>query len=190
MFIGSIILVIINYKKLKYIVIYFILHFIIDVFIYWLNMKGKRKDKIYLLHQILHIILIYYIGEIIIDKDINWLQSISSNSLKWTLFILIILKPVNTSFKILFQKYAPEESNNSKSTIEGAGAMIGNLERLLIAVLMYYNQFGAIGLVFTAKSVARFDKISKNPTFAEYYLIGSLFSILSVLVCYGIIIHQ
>lgn len=190
MFIGSIILVIINYKKIKYIVIYFILHFIIDVFIYSLNMKGKRKDKIYLLHQILHIILIYYIGGIIIDRDINWLQSISSNLLKWVLFILIILKPVNTSFKTLFQKYAPEESNSSKNTIEGAGAMIGNLERLLIAVLMYYNQFGAIGLVFTAKSVARFDKISKNPPFAEYYLIGSLFSILSVLICYGIIIHQ
>lgn len=152
-------------------------------------MKGKRKDKIYLLHQILHIILIYYIGEILIDKDLNWIQLISNDFLKWILFILIILKPVNISFKILFQKYAPEESNDSRNTIEGAGAMIGNLERLLIAILMYYNQFEAIGLVFTAKSVARFDKISKNPTFAEYYLIGSLFSMLSVLICYGIIIY-
>lgn len=188
LFIGTIILAIINYKNLKYVLIYLISHFVIDSFIYWLNMKGKRKDKIYLLHQILHIILIYYIGEIIIYKDLDWVQSISSNLLKWILFILIILKPVNISFKTLFQKYAPEESNNSKSTIEGAGAMIGKLERLLIAILMYYNQFGAIGLVFTAKSVARFDKISKNPTFAEYYLIGSLYSILSVLICYGIII--
>lgn len=190
MFIGFIILVIIDYREIKYIVIYFILHIIIDIFIYWLNVKGKRKDKIYLLHQILHIIRIYYIGEIIICRDINSSQVFSSNLLKWVLFILIILKPVNTSFKILFQKYAPEGSNNSKSKIEGAGAMIGNLERLLIAALMYYNQFGAIGLVFTAKSVARFDKISKSPTFAEYYLIGSLFSILSVLICYGIIIHS
>lgn len=56
--------------------------------------------------------------------------------------------------------------------------------------LIYSNQFGTIGLVFTAKSVARFDKISKDPVFAEYYLIGSLYSIIAVLLCYGIIIVE
>lgn len=144
---------------------------------------------IYLLHQGLQIILIYLIGEILIDKDLNSLQFISNGLLKWILFIIIILKPVNISFKILFQKYAPEEFDD-KNTVEGAGAMIGNLERLLIAILMYYNQFGTIGLVFAAKSVARFDKISKDPVFAEYYLIGSLYSIISVLIFYGITVNQ
>lgn len=103
--------------------------------------------------------------------------------------VINFTKKHRTYIKILFQKYAPEESNDSRNTIEGAGTMIGNLERLLIAILMSYSQFEAIGLVFTAKSVARFGKISKNPTFAEYYLIGSLFSMLSVLICYGIIIN-
>ncbi|HSH35263.1 hypothetical protein [Schnuerera sp.] len=129
------------------------------------------------------------IGKILVDKHVNFLQFISSELLRGALFIIVILKPVNTSFKILFQKYAPEESDDGRNTVEGAGAVIGNLERLLIAILMYYNQFGAIGLVFTAKSVARFDKISKDPVFAEYYLIGSLYSIISVLVFYGIIIY-
>lgn len=188
LFIGAIILAIINYKNLRYIIIYFILHIIIDKFICQLNKKWKKINRIYLLHSILHIFLIYYIGEII-GGNSTWVQSISNNVLRTILLFIIILKPINVSFKTLFQKYAPEKSSNSNETIEGAGAVIGNLERLLIAILIYYNQFGSIGLVFTAKSVARFDKISKDPTFAEYYLIGSLFSILSVLLCYGIIIQ-
>lgn len=44
-----------------------------------------------------------------------------------------------------------------------------------------FNQFASIGLVFTTKSIACYNKISESPTFAEYYLIGSLFSILNVL---------
>lgn len=162
---------------------------VIDIFIKWLNIKVNRKDRVYLLYQVLHIMLIYLIGKVLIEKDFNYLQFVSDKLLRWILFIVIILKPANIGFKILFQEYAPKKSDESKTTVEGAGAMIGNLERLLIAILMYYNQFGAIGLVFTAKSVARFDKISKDPEFAEYYLIGSLYSIISVLVFYGIIIN-
>lgn len=67
-------------------------------------------------------------------------------------------------------------------TIMGAGAMIGNLERIVIGICMIMGQFASIGLVFTAKSIARYNKISEKPAFAEYYLIGSLFSILSVFV--------
>ncbi|HHW70209.1 MAG TPA: hypothetical protein GX392_02550 [Clostridiales bacterium] len=103
--------------------------------------------------------------------------------------MIIVVKPTNINFKILFNKYAPKECGEEKDTIEGAGAVIGILERLLLSILLYYNQFGSIGLVFTAKSVARFEKISKEPTFAEYYLIGSLYSILSVLMCYVLIFN-
>ncbi|MCD0062157.1 DUF3307 domain-containing protein, partial [Streptococcus agalactiae] len=56
------------------------------------------------------------------------------------------------------------------------------LERLIMAILLISGQYAAIGLVFTAKSIARYDKISKSQVFAEYYLIGSLFSIISVLI--------
>ncbi len=59
--------------------------------------------------------------------------------------------------------------------------MIGFLERLVIGACLLYGQFASIGLVFTAKSIARYNKISESPAFAEYYLIGSLVSILSAL---------
>lgn len=67
-------------------------------------------------------------------------------------------------------------------TIPGAGARIGLLERIIMGICILFGQFASIGLVFTAKSIARYNKISENPAFAEYYLIGSLFSILSALV--------
>ena len=57
-----------------------------------------------------------------------------------------------------------------------------------MAIFLIWGQFAAIGLVFTAKSIARFDRISKDQGFAEYYLIGSLFSIISVLLLYALLI--
>jgi hypothetical protein len=43
---------------------------------------------------------------------------------------------------------------------------------------MILKQYAAIGLIFTAKSITRYDKIAKDPAFAEYYLVGTLFSLL------------
>lgn len=96
------------------------------------------------------------------------------------LFLVLITKPTNIVFKIFFQKYQPHD-NQKMDTIPGAGATIGLLERIVMSICIIFNQFASIGLVFTAKSIARYNKISESPTFAEYYLIGSLFSILSVL---------
>ena len=38
------------------------------------------------------------------------------------------------------------------------------------------GQYSAVGLVLTAKSIARYDRISKDQSFAEYYLLGTLLS--------------
>lgn len=122
-------------------------------------------------------------------EDLGHGKLVLNKLLSVILFIIIIFKPVNKNFKIFFGKYSPNESDDKGNTVEGAGALIGSLERLLVAILMYYGQYGAIGLVFTAKSVTRFEKISKEPNFAEYYLIGSLYSMICVLILYGFIIH-
>lgn len=63
-----------------------------------------------------------------------------------------------------------------------AGSLIGTLERLLIAIMMLLGQYAAIGLIFTAKSITRYDRISKDPSFAEYYLVGTLMSALFAIV--------
>ena len=55
---------------------------------------------------------------------------------------------------------------------------IGTIERLIMLVLLSVNQYSAMGFVLTAKSIARYDKITKDEKFAEYYLLGTLVSTL------------
>ena len=83
-------------------------------------------------------------------------------------------------FKICFKKIQVRSDQPSNH----AGYIIGSLERILVGILLLFGQFASIGLVFTAKSIARFNKIAESQEFAEYYLIGSLFSLISVLTVY------
>jgi hypothetical protein len=53
---------------------------------------------------------------------------------------------------------------------------------VLIALLLLVGQYTVIGLVITGKSIARYKKIADEKDFAEYYLIGTFYSILAVLV--------
>lgn len=61
-----------------------------------------------------------------------------------------------------------------------AGKYIGILERTLILTLTATGNIAAIGVVFAAKSIARFSELSKKQ-FAEYYLVGTLLSFLLAL---------
>lgn len=145
--------------------------------------KGLRLSApaIFTLDQILHLAIILLVATKF-SQGLNvptWLSVTALNNL---LFFLLITKPVNVAFRIFFSKYQPEEDPSQSETIQGAGSTIGLLERVVIGICIALGQFASIGLVFTAKSIARYNKISENPAFAEYYLIGSLFSILSVLV--------
>lgn len=134
--------------------------------------------------QLLHILLILLFSEYVFNSN-RTLNIGSSNILKWILLLLVIAKPANITFKIVFQKF---QFKTNSETIPGAGAIIGNLERILSAIFLAMNQITAIGFIYTAKSIARFKEIEENRGFAEYYLIGTLFSILYVLIAYFFII--
>ena len=60
------------------------------------------------------------------------------------------------------------------------GRMIGALERGLALTLVLLGQYGALGLIVAAKSLARF-KALEDREFAEYFLIGTLASLLLAL---------
>lgn len=63
------------------------------------------------------------------------------------------------------------------SGVQGGGHLIGGFERLLALILIVPGQWGALALLMTAKSIARFEELKKRP-FAEYYLVGTLASLL------------
>ncbi|HOX25409.1 MAG TPA: hypothetical protein PLL30_12445 [Candidatus Krumholzibacteria bacterium] len=57
------------------------------------------------------------------------------------------------------------------------GRTIGILERTLVLLMVAFDQWGAVGLVVAAKSLARFKALDRRH-YAEYYLIGTLTSLL------------
>jgi len=100
----------------------------------------------------------------------------------WVGLTLLILKPANVTIKRLTDRFKPtDDIENGK---ENAGALIGSLERLIAILLISIGQYAAIGLVLTAKSVARYNKISESKQFAEYYLLGTLASLLYAVLAY------
>jgi hypothetical protein len=75
--------------------------------------------------------------------------------------------------RLILSRYRPVFGGG----LPGAGALIGVLERVLTLTFVLIGEYTAIALIFAAKSIARFEEL-KNRNFAEYYLIGSLTSIM------------
>ncbi len=88
-----------------------------------------------------------------------------------TIIIRLILKKVSVAPR-------KKESNETDPKEYERGKLIGILERSLIYFLVLFNQIGAVAVVIALKSLARFKDL-ENREFAEYFLIGSLLSILT-----------
>ena len=89
-------------------------------------------------------------------------------------FVVVTLGTLFVSF--ILSKLKVEDEQKYPKGIEGAGRLIGIMERVLVITLIYLDEPTAIGIVFAAKSIVRFGSI-KERAFAEYYLIGSMVSI-------------
>lgn len=70
-----------------------------------------------------------------------------------------------------------EEAEERSSGVRGSGRTIGVLERTITLILILLGQWAAIVLLLAAKSIARFEELKKR-RFAEYYLVGTLSSLL------------
>lgn len=159
-------------------------HLMLDFVKFYLNRIIKlRPETLYIADQLLHFVIILLLSEYVFSSNLDLIFG-HKDLLKWLLLLLIVTKPANITFKIVFQKY---HFTTDAESVPGAGAVIGNLERILSAIFLAMNQITAIGFIYTAKSIARFKEIEENKGFAEYYLIGTLFSILYVVIAYFLI---
>ena len=159
-------------------------HAIIDIIIY----------LIFIFDQLLHIMSIFILAYIwtsnnvplvgiSIVADFLCLADLSGLFLcKWLLGLLVIQKPANLLIQSLIGSYKPQKSNEIKID-NNIGRRIGTAERFIMFILIYLNQYSAIGLVLTAKSIARYDQITKEEKFAEYYLLGTLTSVGITVIC-------
>ncbi len=214
-FIFFALLCFINYQNIHMKVIllltfgYFISHFVID-FIKTLLAKKLSNQKINLFYgdQILHLIVLFLISFLISNYlSINSILFENELIINWLLAILLINKTANVIFQVTFEKFSPKSENERLDPLfhhdeldnydcrnktvhdigfENAGALIGILERLLIIIMLAIGDVTAIAFALGIKSIVRFEKL-KEPKFGEYFLIGTLFSVIYTLVVYILI---
>ena len=67
------------------------------------------------------------------------------------------------------------------------GRLIGNLERLVLTLVVVAGSYAALGFLVAAKGLIRSEELQERE-FAEYFLVGSLCSVL-VALCSGLIIR-
>ena len=96
------------------------------------------------------------------------------------LAILLCIKPANILIKLILKKYQIGEAQSCEN-IKNAGALIGNLERILTIVFVIIGQYEAIGFIIAAKSILRFKDTDTAKT--EYVLAGTFLSFGIALLC-------
>ncbi|MDE6607228.1 MAG: DUF3307 domain-containing protein [Lachnospiraceae bacterium] len=178
-------------------------HFVIDSEKYVLLRKRRiRKNaKVFVIDQCMHIISIFiivyimdcqklsisYIG--IVNNILNAYGYNAEILARWILAILFIHIPANILIQNFLEDYKPKSNEAVIKNDNRAGRRIGTIERLIMLVFLAMDQYAAMGFVLTAKSIARYDKITKDEKFAEYYLLGTLVSTLCVITCRVLILN-
>jgi len=177
-----------------------LIHFTMDTIKYVIISKKlllKDHSSLYLVDQLVHVASIIEISYIIAFNEdyivvlpiIRKMLEVVSNDatviFKWLIALLLIGKPANITIKKLILKYEPSDWVVMQSN--SAGAFIGTLERIIVLLCLYSNQYSAIGFVLTAKSIARYNKMTEDKEFSEYYLLGTLLSMLYVICTYFIV---
>lgn len=178
-------------------------HLIIDMLklILVKRVNNVNESIVYVIDQIAHLIFIFIASALVAAKcdslnvfsGINYIFNLIGISklqaLSSLLLILLVWKPANITIKKLLSVYKPIEDSVNKAD-RNAGGFIGLLERMVILLFLSISQYSAIGLVLTAKSIARYNKISENKEFAEYYLLGTLLSTMIAIFSYIAIINK
>lgn len=177
-----------------------VLHLCVDLVKYYIQgfLVKKRKNThdalVYSLDQGLHLFTILGLAGAYCYQGYGFQSFIPGaysleSILTFVAMMLLVSKPVNVTFRIFFAHVKPEKSQTRVGETYKVGQWIGSMERIMVALLLSVNQYAAIGLVFTAKSISRYNKISEDQAFAEYYLLGTLFSMLATVVIYLSLYH-
>ena len=171
-------------------------HAVIDITKYYIvkkYLKNNFYDKyVFIIDQIIHLLILVFIsyyalksGEVykynaFINDVLVTMEIPIELLLSLVLKLLLIHKPINIFIALIMNDYKPEDKKKD-DTIK-AGRMIGTVERIIMLFFLSIKQYSSVGLVLTAKSIARYNKIAEDQKFAEYYLLGTLLSTICVLV--------
>ena len=135
-----------------YALLIFVTHLLIDAVKSYMC-KGLWS---FLTDQIAHIVILCFIAHQYVSQchlPIQRLDLFDTPALMFA--ILCCLKPTNILIKLILERYKIGETESCES-IKNAGALIGNLERILTLVFVLIGQYEAVGFIIAAKSLLRF----------------------------------
>ncbi|AEV28719.1 Protein of unknown function (DUF3307) [Sphaerochaeta pleomorpha str. Grapes] len=169
------------------IVAFFVLvvsHVLLDALKFVVERTLGSNGVAFVFDQLLHLLCLLFVVAVFPAS----IAFVDTYAMQVRAFVLLLaaVKPVSVLFLQVLGYLKPGNLPSGKS---GAGKIIGYLERLLLASLFLMGQLGAIGWVIAAKAFARSRQISESPEFCEYFLVGTLFSLLSVVALYGLLFH-
>lgn len=164
---------------------------------------NTSKLLLFLIDQSIHILFIIYISRnisIIYPKfllDIGNLGLYSKNlfiiiytAFSGAYFIPLVFNLIysniydyNNKLNNIIKKNICQEDEYGFIDEVKTGRWIGILERILMLIFISLNQLTAIGIIISVKSLARF-KMMENKIFSEYYLLGTLLSVVYTLTVY------
>ena len=190
-------------------------HFMIDMLKQKLDKRTECEYIVFLVDQLLHILTLLFIVYNVNQQSCfqigkEWMIN-NLNVDKYIIIVcamLVCWKPAAIFVSLVFNIIPEtiEQANRTESTSENKeneevkirswenieneevkiGSWIGILEREIILILGIMGQFGAIGFVLTAKSLARYRQLEKK-AFAEKYLVGTLLSAFIAIVCVAVV---
>lgn len=164
---------------------YTISHIVIDGF------KSTRKDNLtwFILDQLAHLLTIIVVWAVIsgpgnIVSGISFVQL--NNTGTWLLLLayVIVIWPSGILIGKFTEPWHHDKDGEEGEGLFNAGMWIGRLERFLLLTFVLLEQYQAIGLLVTAKSIFRFTTDRKV---SEYILIGTLLSF-TIAVFVGIVV--
>ncbi|NLX63507.1 MAG: DUF3307 domain-containing protein [Clostridiaceae bacterium] len=171
-------------------------HLLVDLIRMLIDKKQSSNTSLlisFVLDQVIHIsiiIFIYYAFNF--DAAAAKLDFIIENRylynfIVYLLTFLILWDPaaifINKLFDSIFNneihksEHYQDISNREQVKNEPrVGRIIGKLERIIVSFFIFNAQFGTIGFVLTAKSIARYKQL-EDKEFAEKYIVGTLTSV-------------
>lgn len=157
-----------------------VLHGLIDL------VKARERDgpdlKPFLLDQAAHLVTLLLAWAIVVygtgTPEVRWPEP----ALEWfvagvTTLAALAFNATGGAALVRGVLAMRESGLEDDEGLAGSGRLIGILERTLSLVLILVGQWAALAILIGAKSIARFDEL-KDRRFSEYYLIGTLTSLL------------
>ena len=197
-----------GFYSLRLVILYSFLVTVVHSIIDWVKEGLLRLDKgavfelnLFFIDQLLHLITIYLIGikvfgsslvtvfteiePIILLENSRLGEIIASPDLIYIVIFYIIVIFVGA---VILEKLLKILNYGNRNENLQAGRYIGMVERALILTLVVFGSISSLAMVLAAKSLARFGKLT-DQQFAEYYLFGTLNSMLIALIA-GLILRE